>query len=330
MGALALPVLDGRPEKTVVPEVELAKYDWVVVNTSAGKDSQTILRKVCRQAEAEGVLDRVVAVTADLEESEWPGTIELAREQVAHYGVRFEVVRRKQGSILQHVLDRHRKLVADGKTAPPWMSPANRYCTSHHKTDQVAQLFTRLVNEAHVSPWPSSKQRWCTSDHKRDQVAPLLTRLTEEAHSTGQANYHDNPVRILNCLGMRADESSARSKLKPFEFDKRASNGKRHVDRWLPIHHWTAEEVWADIKASGVRWHWAYDLGMPRLSCVFCIFAPKAALMLAGKHNRALLDRYCEIEAEVGSKFKADLSLTEVRNALDRGEEPGEIRTWRM
>jgi 3'-phosphoadenosine 5'-phosphosulfate sulfotransferase (PAPS reductase)/FAD synthetase len=180
------------------------------------------------------------------------------------------------------------------------------------------------------SPWPSSKQRWCTSDQKRDQVAKLLTSLTEEAHRDGRANYYDNPVRILNCLGMRADESPARSKLKPFGKDDRASNGRRYVDRYLPIHHWTTEQVWARIKQSGVRSHRAYELGMSRLSCCFCIFAPKNALMLAGIHNRELLDEYCKVEDEVGSKFKANLSLKEVRDALDRGEKPGPVTSWRM
>lgn len=88
--------------------------------------------------------------------------------------------------------------------------------------------------------------------------------------------------------------------------------------------------MWADIKASGVRHHWAYDLGMPRLSCCFCIFAPKEALMLAGKHNRAKLDAYVEVEQAVGSRFKFELSLLEVRDALDRGEEPGSIESCEM
>ena len=57
-------------------------------------------------------------------------------------------------------------------------------------------------------------------------------------------------------------------------------------DNWLEEH-----DVWKDIKASGVPYHKAYDLGMPRLSCVFCIFSPPAALMIAGKQNPELLDR---------------------------------------
>ena len=71
-------------------------YDWVVVNTSAGKDSQCMLDVVCKHAGHLGVLDRVVAVPAKIPE-EWKGTPELARERVRHYGVRFELVEREQG-----------------------------------------------------------------------------------------------------------------------------------------------------------------------------------------------------------------------------------------
>ena len=71
-------------------------------------------------------------------------------------------------------------------------------------------------------------------------------------------------------------------------------------------------------------------MSMPRLSCCFCIFSPRSALLLAGKHNPELLDRYCEVEEKTGFSFRKELPLTEVRDALRRGEEPGEIRSWEM
>lgn len=203
----------------------------------------------------------------------------------------------------------------------PWFSPDNRHCTSHHKTDQVAKLLTGLA-----SPWFSSNERYCTSDHKRGQVDKVFTGLVDKWWVRGS----ERRCRILNCMGMRGQESSMRAKLAPFKRDERASNGRRTVDTYLPLFNWTAEEVWADIRASGVPFHRAYSLGMPRLSCCFCIFAPKAALMLAGKHNRSKLDEYVAVEQEVGSRFKVELSLLEVRDALDRGEEPGPVPSWEL
>ncbi len=44
----------------------LLDYDWLVVNSSAGKDSQAMLGVVAQQAKDDCVLDRLVVVHADL------------------------------------------------------------------------------------------------------------------------------------------------------------------------------------------------------------------------------------------------------------------------
>jgi 3'-phosphoadenosine 5'-phosphosulfate sulfotransferase (PAPS reductase)/FAD synthetase len=244
----------------------IPSYDWIVINTSAGKDSQTMMRVVVNLATACGFpIERIVAVHADLGDVEWKGTRELAEAQAKHHGLRFIAVHREQGLL-----------------------------------DQI---------EAR-GMFPDSKNRYCTSDHKRDQIAKVFTALVNESGISGR------PVRILNCMGMRAQESPARAKLKVFETNKRVTNGKRHVDNWLPIHNWTEEEVWRDIRESGVPHHPAYDLGLPRLSCVFCVFAPKHALAIAGKHNPELLDRYAEMEKRIGHTFRADFSIAALRDEL--------------
>jgi 3'-phosphoadenosine 5'-phosphosulfate sulfotransferase (PAPS reductase)/FAD synthetase len=190
---------------------------------------------------------------------EWEGTRELAHQHAEHYGLRFAVVRRPGGDLLDAVRQRHRRLAEQGKGhVPAWMSPRARYCTSDFKRGPVRTLFTRLARESQLG----------------------------------------RRVRILNCLGLRAEESPARSKLLPFRLDRRASNGRRTVLAWLPIFRWGTRQVWDRISSVGTRHHPAYDLGMPRLSCVFCVFAPKGALVLAGRHNRSLLDEYVKVEQE--------------------------------
>lgn len=259
-------------------DVDLTAFDWIVVNTSGGKDSQTTLDVVASMARAQGVFSRVVAVHADLGRMEWKGTRDLAESQARLYGMRFEVVRRDRGDLLQQVSLR-------GK-------------------------------------WPDRGNRYCTSDQKRDQIAKLFTRLCRETSSTGRR------VRILNCMGMRAGESRDREKLAPLALNRRASNGRRTVINWLPIHAWSAADVWSSIKRSGVPHHPAYDLGMPRLSCIFCVFSSRPALILAGKHNPELLAEYVAVEKRIGHTFRKDQTLAEVAEAIERGEEPGTITTW--
>jgi hypothetical protein len=76
--------------------------------------------------------------------------------------------------------------------------------------------------------------------------------------------------------------------------------------------------------------HYAYDLGMPRLSCCFCIFSPRAALLLAGKHNPELMRDYVHTEAEIKHRFRVELSLADIQTALAQGEEPSCIQDWTM
>jgi 3'-phosphoadenosine 5'-phosphosulfate sulfotransferase (PAPS reductase)/FAD synthetase len=259
--------------------VDLTAYDVILINSSAGKDSQAMLDYVAALAGAQGVTDRLHVVHCDLGRVEWAGTRDLAERQAAHYRIPFHVVRRAQGDLLEQVEAR--------------------------------------------GMWPSPKQRYCTSDHKRGQVARLLTWFGQQHRAAG-------PVRILNCLGLRAEESPARAKKVELERDARQTNGRRIVDTWLPIHDWTTAQVWARIEASGVPHHPAYDLGMPRLSCCFCIFAPKAALVLAGRHNPELLAEYVAVERRIGHTFKTDLSLADVQAAVTT-EAPAEaLENWRM
>ena len=134
------------------------------------------------------------------------------------------------------------------------------------------------------------------------------------------------------CLGLRAEESPARSKKVTFQHDTGASNGKRSVDTWLPIHAWTTQQVWDRIRATGVPHHKAYDLGMPRLSCVFCVLASKDALLLAGEHNPDLLETYVRLEKSINHTLQHKYSATQLQADLAAGvrANPLKIATWCM
>ena len=72
---------------------DLGSYDVILVNSSAGKDSQAMLDYIVELAGA-ALRDRIVVVHCDLGRVEWQGTRELAEAQARYYGVRFEVVKR--------------------------------------------------------------------------------------------------------------------------------------------------------------------------------------------------------------------------------------------
>lgn len=290
--------------------MDLTTYDYIVVNTSAGKDSQAMTDLICRQAKEQGCLERVVMVHCDLGRVEWKGTRELAEKHAAHYGVRFEVVSRvhKQGDLLVQIEERG--MFPDSQ---------NRYCTSDQKRGQVDTLFTVLTDEFRnriIGRVAKKIRQEDGSELTAAELRDIKRRLRR--------------CRILNCLGLRGDESPARAKKEAFTEAGRSSNGKRQVDHWLPIHGWTVEQVWATIKASGVEYHYAYKLGLPRVSCVFCIFSPKPALILAGHHNPDLLAEYVRVEQKIGHTFRVNQSLADIQAAVLAGEKPAAVADWVM
>lgn len=171
--------------------------------------------------------------------------------------------------------------------------------------------------------WPGSSARFCTSEFKRGPIDKVITSIATVA---------GKQVRVLNCMGLRAQESSARAKNVALKCDDRRTNGRRLVDQWLPIFRMSEAQVWAYINAHGIEQHHAYALGMPRLSCVFCVFAPTAALMLAGKHNPELLAKYVAVEQQIGHTFKNGQSIADIQTRLAAGEQPdmSKLKSWVM
>lgn len=263
----------------------LDDYDIVVINSSAGKDSQAMLDYVVSKAHCERYpLEQIVVVHADLGRVEWAGTPELAQRQAEAYGLRFIKVSRPQGDLLDHIEERGM-----------FPSSAARYCTSDHKRGQVAKVFTALVRE-----WREDHPHW-----------------------VGQ-------VRILNCMGLRAQESPKRAKADAFANDARATNGRRLVDTWLPVHEWTLTEVWKRVRDSGVEHHPIYDAGMPRLSCCFCVLASKSALVRAAQLNPDLAWEYAELEDRIGHTFQNGRSMLEILEEAEAtpAAEPGTVADW--
>jgi 3'-phosphoadenosine 5'-phosphosulfate sulfotransferase (PAPS reductase)/FAD synthetase len=180
---------------------------------------------------------------------------------------------------------------------------------------------TLLDYVARRGKWPSNKQRFCTSDFKRGPGSRVVTMLSKQF--TGNHNF-------LHVFGFRKQESPARAKKEVYSFNEKLSTKRRTVFDWLPIHDWSTLDVWSTIKSMGIPYHYAYDYGMPRLSCCFCIFSPFDALVIAGIHNPELLDKYIEVENKIGHTFKKDFSIASVRYAIKSGYVPNKVNDWTM
>lgn len=288
------PRQSGAPRVIAVPD--LLSYDVIEISSSAGKDSLAMLAYVCALCSALGILDRVVVVHADLGRQEWPGTREIAEAQAQRFGVRFVVVKRPQGDFFDLV--RH---------YGHWPKPKTRFCTAMLKRDQILRALTRFAAE----------------------VRPHLP-MVEIVHK-GKIRRTKRPVRILNCIGLRAQESPGRAAKEALTLHGRGSSGRQQIDIWLPIQAMTTEEVFAACARTGAPMHPAYAAGLPRASCVMCFYAPRAALIRAGRLHPELLAEGVALEREIGHDFKHRLPLLQIQQAIAAGEEPeGPIESWCM
>lgn len=95
----------------------------------------------------------------------------------------------------------------------------------------------RFLNRPDAPSWPSSAARFCTSDLKRDPIAKFIRNdMKQRGASIG-----------INCMGLRAEESSARAKKVDWNINTRLSNKSRTVYDWLPIHEWLVGDVFGYI-----------------------------------------------------------------------------------
>lgn len=148
----------------------------------------------------------------------------------------------------------------------------------------------RLATRPEVPSWPSASTRQCTSDLKRDPIAKVVR------HYAAKHGYK----LVVNCLGIRAQESPGRAKRAVFAKSERNSTQERQWFEWLPVHELSVKEVWALIASQPVKAHYAYLLGNERLSCVFCIMASTNDLQVGQRHNPELFGQYVALEAKTG------------------------------
>ncbi|SDT74190.1 phosphoadenosine phosphosulfate reductase domain-containing protein [Actinoplanes derwentensis] len=254
--------------------------DKWIFNHSGGKDGPAALIVGADRAAAAGMLHRVVVQYNDLGDMVWPGT-----------------------------RDADADLVAEG--FEPWLvdrfgdRPGCREIAEAHARHFGLRFEVRsraggdLLDEVERrGMFPDARRRWCTSGFKREPGQKLLTEVTRELAL-------DRPAQILQVFGYRAEESKSRANRPPCAVNTAASNKtRRHVTDWYPVHHWTVEQVWAEIRASGLPWAWPYDAGMSRLSCSMCVLGSKRDLLTAIRLRPGLARRYAAVEARTGHRFQ--------------------------
>ena len=147
----------------------------------------------------------------------------------------------------------------------------------------------RFASRPEVPSFPSSAHRQCTSDLKRDPIDREIRRYMKERGLT----------QVVSCTGIRAAESTSRSKLSPFKISKRNSVAGRTWYEWCPIFSLQTLDVWCVIRGAGQQPHAAYA-GNERLSCVFCIMGSKNDIAHGALARPELFAEYVAMEERTG------------------------------
>jgi 3'-phosphoadenosine 5'-phosphosulfate sulfotransferase (PAPS reductase)/FAD synthetase len=148
--------------------------------------------------------------------------------------------------------------------------------------------------------------RFCTSELK---VAPITSEL--------KRLYPFHP--ILNVSGIRRQESAARSRMPVSAIEARLNRKAYAGAKWNPIIEWTADEVFAEIQASGLALHEAYTrFGSSRVSCAFCIMSSARDLQAATTccDNHDVYRAMVELEADSTFAFQGTRWLADVAPLL--------------
>ncbi len=140
--------------------------------------------------------------------------------------------------------------------------------------------------------WPGPRARFCTRDFKISPIERELRRyLKDHPRFAG---------RIVSAVGIRRDESSARSKRIPWARSDRNSRAGRKWFDWLPIFDLTVDDVFRVIREAGQSPHWVYTKGLSRCSCSFCLFSSRSELRRAAELRPLLYKKYVTTERRIG------------------------------
>ncbi len=175
--------------------------------------------------------------------------------------------------------------------------------------------------------FPSAQFRQCTSDLKRGPIQKFLRTIPERV--------------VINCMGMRAEESPQRARQIPWKQDAEMSKSGRTVYNWLPIFEETTEQVLA--------WHWQNEVPLHpvyvpeyhqdgttggylrRFSCRVCIFATDHDVRMIHQHDREAFDQVSALEQETGFTMKSGRSLVQIVSApLPQRNEPPQLELFAL
>jgi 3'-phosphoadenosine 5'-phosphosulfate sulfotransferase (PAPS reductase)/FAD synthetase len=171
--------------------------------------------------------------------------------------------------------------------------------------------------------FPSAQYRQCTSDLKRGPIERFIRSLGYKV--------------VINCMGIRAEESRSRAQLQPWSANNALTTRTRQAFNWLPIFGESLRDV--------LEWHW--NSGTPlhpvyisefhcdgtsggylrRFSCRVCIFSTDHDLIQIAKHDPVAFARVSDLEQRLGFTMRPGKTLLEILDSRETSQSPDALQS---
>lgn len=151
---------------------------------------------------------------------------------------------------------------------------------------------TFLTMSENRGKFPGMNQRQCTSDLKRDPIVKWIRNNVKD------------PL-VVNCMGIRSEESTGRKAQKRLKRNNRETNSVRTVWDWQPIKDMTEAEVFQYLADRELPLHPVYQ-HLRRFSCRLCIYMTQHDREQVQKHDPEAIDIIAKIEEKIGFSFFQD------------------------
>ncbi len=302
-----LPPLNALPPIYLPAPVRRAlrlKTTTLVINVSAGVDSQALLWTLVRVLAEGDYQATVIANLADLGRMDWLETVPHARLICGAAGIPLHVVQSSNGDLLDEIDLRWRNITAsDDPNRPFWPSAASRYCTSASKRSPSDTLMRQ-----HRGVVISAEGIRAEESASRAEKEPLGCRakITSKALA---AQSLDDAIAFVDPRRQRVGLN------------------------WYPLFNWAKHDVW---RACGTSWDelqrrralyqegrkleafsgWpcarSYVRGAARHSCAICVMAGYQDIEVGVRENPGLARELARREVERGWKFRQDVSIAQL------------------
>jgi 3'-phosphoadenosine 5'-phosphosulfate sulfotransferase (PAPS reductase)/FAD synthetase len=256
----------------------------VAISISGGKDSSAIAARTVEYLDEIEHTGPRVLIHSDLGEVEWRASLPACEDLAQRLDMELMVVRRAAGGLMVRWEQR-------------WEANKARY---------AAMSLMKIL-----APWSTPALKFCQSEMKRDVISSALRK-----------RWPRGP--IVSAVGIRAEESSARSRMPVAAPSPKLTRRDGIGVTWNAILGWSKQQVFDYLALRGIPLHEAYTrYGASRVSCACCIFSTLNDLVAATRcaDNHEIYRRMVRLESRSTFSFQQARWLADVAPHLLSAEE---------